>query len=53
MKERTLKAVCIIAVVVAIIGLLSFIGDIRTVNLGAFVFPAMIAVGAFIAYKKK
>lgn len=53
MKKGALKTVAIIAGAVAVIGLLSFIGDIRTVNLGAFVFPVMIAIGAFIAYKKK
>ena len=53
MSKKAYKAISIIAGVIAVIGLLSWIGGIHAVNLGAFVFPAVISVGAFLMYKKK
>lgn len=53
MKKGALKTVAIIAGAVAVIGLLSYIGGIRSVNAGAFVFPALIAALALVAYKKE
>ena len=53
MSKKAYKAISIIACVIAVIGLLSYMGGIHTVNWGAFVFPAVISVGAFLMYKKK
>lgn len=34
-------------------GLTSFLGGIKPANIGAFVFPLLLAAAAFILYKKK
>ena len=52
MNKKTYKIISIVATVIAVIGLLSFVGDIRPVNIGAFVFPAVIALLAFWRYRK-
>ena len=36
-----------------LLGLASFLGGIKPVNIGAFVFPLLLAAAAFIFYKKK
>lgn len=41
-----------IASVIAALGLISFIGGVKPVNIGAFVFPALIAIWAFYNYRK-
>lgn len=51
MNKKTCKIISIIFCVIAVIGLVSFVGGIRSVNLGAFIFPAIISAGAFWAYK--
>lgn len=38
---------------VSLLGLASFLGGIKPVNIGAFVFPLLLAAAAFILYKKK
>ena len=52
MNKKTYKTITIIATIVAVIGLISFVGGIRPVNIGAFVFPAVIALWAFCKYRK-
>lgn len=42
MKKKSIAAV--IFAVIALIGLLRFLGDSRAVNLGAFLFPLLIAL---------
>ena len=37
----------------SLLGLASFLGGIKPVNIGAFVFPLLLAAAAFILYKKK
>lgn len=37
----------------SLLGLTSFLGGIKPVNIGAFVFPLLLAAAAFILYKKK
>ena len=37
----------------SLLGLASFLGGIKPVNIGAFVFPLLLAAAAFIHYKKK
>lgn len=53
MSRKTCKSIAIVAAVVAAIGLVSFVGGIRPVNVGVFVFPTIIAAWAFWLYKKK
>ncbi len=52
MNKKTCKIIAIIALVISIIGLLSFIGGIRPVNIGAFIFPLLISGIFFWMYKK-
>lgn len=52
MNKKTYKIISIVATVIAVIGLLSFVGGIRPVNIGAFLFPAIIALWAFLKYRK-
>lgn len=52
MKQKTYKTASIIAAIISVIGLISFVGGVRAVNIGAFVFPALIAVSPFYLYKK-
>ena len=37
----------------SLLGLASFLGGIKPVNIGAFVFPLLLAAAAFSLYKKK
>ena len=37
----------------SLLGLASFRGGIKPVNIGTFVFPLLLAAAAFILYKKK
>ena len=41
MTKKTYKAIAIIALVVSIIGLVSFVGGIKPVNIGAVVFSVI------------
>lgn len=52
-NKKTYKTFAIIALVVSIIGLVSFIGGIKPVNIGAFVFPLLVSGIFFWLYKKK
>lgn len=53
MNKKTYKTIAIIALVVSIIGLVSFVGGIKPVNIGAFVFPFLVSGIFFWLYKKK
>lgn len=50
--KKTYKAIAIIALVVSIIGLVSFAGGIKPVNIGAVVFPLFVSAIFFWLYKK-
>ena len=52
MSRKTYKIIAIISLVISIIGLLSYIGGIKPVNIGAFVFPLLISGIFFRLYKK-
>lgn len=52
MKKSTYRVIAIISLVVAIIGLVSFVGGIKPVNIGAFVFPLLVSGIFFWLYKK-
>ena len=52
MSRKTLKIIAVIALVISIIGLVSFIGGIKPVNMGSFVFPLLISGIFFWLYKK-
>ena len=52
MSRKTHKIIAVIALVISIIGLVSFIGGIKSVNIGAFVFPLLISGIFFWLYKK-
>ncbi len=53
MNRIIYKIIAIISMVISIIGLLSFLGDIKPVNIGVFVFPLLISGLFFLLYKKK
>ena len=53
MNKKTYKTIAIIALVVSIIGLVSFVGGIKPVNIGVFVFPLLVSGIFFWLYKKK
>ena len=44
LNRETYKMIAIVATVIAVIGLISFVGGIRPVNIGAFIFPESIAL---------
>lgn len=47
MNKKIHKTIAIIALTVSIIGLISFLGGVRSVNIGAFIFPLFIS-GIFL-----
>ena len=53
MNKKTYKTIAIFALVVSIIGLVSFVGGIKPVNISAFVFPLLVSGIFFWLYKKK
>ena len=53
MSKKAYKTISIITCVIAVIGLISLVGSVRAVNLGAFIIPATISIGTFIAYTVK
>ena len=53
MSKKNHKILAIICFVISLIGLASFVGGIKPVNIGAFVFPLILAMVTFILYKKK
>lgn len=52
MRKNTFRIIAIVALIVAIFGLLSYVGSMRPVNLGAFIFPMIISGVFFWLYKK-
>lgn len=52
MSKKTYTVILINAGIVSLIGLISFVEGTRSVNLGAFIFPMLIALGTFIVSKK-
>ena len=52
MNKKTYKIIVIVSTVIAVIGLISFVGGIHPVNIGAFIFPESIALWAFYKYRK-
>ena len=52
MNNKTYKIIAVIALAVSIIGLVSFVGSIKSVNIGAFVFPLLVSAIFFRLYKK-
>ena len=53
MNKKTYKTIAIIALVVSIIGLVSFVGGIKPVNIGAFVFPLLVSGFFLLALQKE
>ena len=53
MSKKTFKILTIVCCCISLIGLISFIGGIKPVNIGAFVFPLILACGSFVLYKKQ
>lgn len=53
MSKNTCKILAIIALIVSVVGLVSFLGGIKAVNIGAFIFPLIISGIFFWLYKKK
>ena len=53
MTRTAYKVLAIIFAVIAVIGLISFIGGVRAVNIGAFVFPLILAIVSFVLYRRK
>ena len=52
MSKKIYTVISIIAGIVSLIGLISFVEGMRSVNIGAFIFPMLISLGAFIASTK-
>lgn len=53
MNKKTYKIISIIALTISIFGLASFIGGVKPVNIGAFVFPLLVSGVFFWLHKKK
>lgn len=53
MNVKTYKIIMYIVSLIAVLGLVSFLGGIKPVNIGAFVFPALIAIWAFCRCRNK
>lgn len=52
MKRNTYKIIAIIMTVVSLIGLASFVSDIKHGNIGAFVFPVLVSGIFYWLYKR-
>lgn len=52
MRAKIYRVIMYIALLIAVLGFISFIGGIRAVNIGAFVFPALVAIWAFYNNRK-
>lgn len=50
---KGLKFLAAIFTIIAVIGLISFISGTRSVNIGAFIFPAILAMAFAIFYVRK
>ena len=52
MTKKTLRVLLLVSLAVTLIGAISFVCKTRNVNAGAFIFPGIIAVLLFAAYRK-
>lgn len=52
MNKNIYKIISIIFYIISICGLVSFVGGVRNVNIGAFIFPAIISFIVLLLYKK-
>lgn len=52
MTKKIYKILAIVFCIISLIGLVSFIGGIKHVNIGAFVFPFILAIVSFVLYKR-
>ena len=51
---KAYKIFAIVFAVIALVGLIRFVGKVTPVNAGAFIFPAIVAVlFAFLYWRKK
>lgn len=50
---KTFKIAAICFAIIAIIGLISFVAGTRNVNIGAFIFPAILALVMMGVYIRK
>ena len=53
MQKKIYRNIAVLFAAITLLGLLAYFGGIRPVNIGVFVFPALIAGAAFYMYKKK
>ena len=53
MKKNTYKTAAIVALIISVIGLVSYIGGLKPVNIGIFVFPLLISGTCFSLHKKQ
>lgn len=53
MDKKIYKIIAIIVFIISVIGLISFVGDMKPVNIGAFIFPLAVSIMFFWLYKKK
>ena len=52
MTKKKLRVLLLVSLAVTLIGVISFAFKTRSVNTGAFIFPGIIAVLLFLAYRK-
>ena len=50
---RAFKILTIVFAIIALIGLIRFVGEISSVNAGVFVFPTMMAIIFVFIYVRK
>ena len=53
MRAKTYKIISIVSVMIVVIGIISGVCGTRNVNIGSFIFPAIIALWAFSGYWRK
>lgn len=50
MTKKTCKGCAIACLLISLLGLVSFLGGIKPVNIGAFVFPLLLAASVAVSY---
>ena len=50
---KTLKILAIVFAVIALVGLIRFVGKMSSVNAGVFIFPAIVAIVLAFVYVQK
>ena len=53
MSKKTYRILAIVWTLIAVIGLLAYVGGIRRVNIGAFVFPLSLAITFWSRSRRK